>query len=186
MKPLLIFCAAFSIIGCVTKPTPIGSSHPPIAEADRLLAFQFLRALYRPTESRHRVIADASAEEARNIPLRQLRAELSSRLAILRAAPRDTLRVVIHSGDDSAHTGYLTGDFHRTNGRFDVLPISTYSASHDLSIDVRHWPDGTRLVCVSCFWIGDMQHDIFHLRKDERIYRFAISAMPIDNASSIR
>ena len=181
MKPLLLFCAVCIIVGCSTVPlSPTDSDRPSIAEPDRLLAFHFVRALYRPGMSDHRIIADPNAEESwRSFPLRQRRAELSSRLTALRAAPRDVLGIVIHSGDDPRHPAYLTVHFNRSNGRFELIPLSTYPANPDLSIDVRHWPDGTRLVCVSCSWIGDMKDDIFHRRRHERVYRFAISSLPL-------
>jgi hypothetical protein len=180
MKPLLLLCAFCSMVACSTAPLPSKErSRPSIAESDRLLVLNFLRALYRPGASDLRIVADPNAEESwQSIPLRQRRAELKSRLATLRSAPKDVLRIVIHSGDDPKHPTWLAADFTRSSGRFEVIPLSTYP-NRDLSIDVRHWPDGTRLVCVSCAWIGDMKDDIFHRHSGERIYRFAISSLPL-------
>ena len=181
MKLLLLFCVVGSIVGCSTPPSPrTESSQPPITESDRLLAFNFVRALYRPASSEHRIVADPNAEESwRSVPHSRRRADLTFRLVALRAAPRDVLRIVIHSGDDPQHPGYLTVDYNRKTGHFDPIPLSPYPANADLSIDARHWPDGTRLVCVSCHWIGDMKDDIFHRLRGERIYRFAISSLPL-------
>ena len=184
MKPLVLLCAVCavcSLVGCSTAPlSPTVSSHASITQSDRLLAFNFLRALYRPLASEYRIIIDSNAEESwRSIPLQQRRAELSTRLTALRAAPREVLRIGISSQADPAHRGYLTILFNRTNGRIQVMPGSTFPWDADLRIDVRHWPDGTRLVCLSCSWMGDMKDDIFHRRSGERIYRFAISWLPL-------
>jgi hypothetical protein len=50
-----------------------------MAEADRLFAFDFVRALYRPAGSDYRIILDPNAEQSwRFVPLRKRGADLSS------------------------------------------------------------------------------------------------------------
>ena len=49
----------------------------------------------------------------------------------------------------------------------------------DMWIRIDHWSNGTRLVSLSSTWIDDLKDNIFHLRKGERKFRFAIAIEPL-------
>ena len=180
LTQVLVLCATVALGGCATTSrAPVEITRVPLPEADRRLAINFLRALYRTDGSNYRIVLVPDAEETeRKTPLRERRAALSTRLALLRTAPSDTVQVRIESVDTPAPTSNLTIGFHRKTGRFEVLASPSISLIPDLSIDVRHWNDGTRLVCLDSYLIGDQKDEIFRLRKGEREYRFTSSSLP--------
>src|SRR5689334_5844233 len=105
MKTLLLLCAVCNLAGCVALPKDPYESSPPMAEADKLVAFNFVRALYRPARSDYRIILDPNAEQSwAFVPLRTRRANLSSRLLRLRAAPKETVRIRMDADDGSPST----------------------------------------------------------------------------------
>ena len=186
MKIAIVAAAAFLLAGCSSpKSAPEQIRSTAMEPSDIKVATRFLDALYRPRHSPDRIIVDASAEESyAHIPLGVRNRELTSRLDLLRHPP-ERLRLVINSGDRPEPFGssHFIFEYDRLTGRLTSMgPHITGAATSDSSnmwLDIRHWPDGTRLVCVTFWWINDQKDDIFHLRQGESKFRFAVSSIPL-------
>lgn len=186
MRTALFSVAAVLLAGCsspMSAPEPVRSTA--LESSDLKLAERFFHALYRPRHSSDRIVVDASAEDSfGHIPLVTRNRELAARLDTMRQPPRP-LRLVVHSGDrpepyGSSHFVYT---YDAATGKFTALGPHSFGVdtpdSSNMWLDIRHWPDGTRLVCVSHWWINDLRDDIFHLRQGESKFRFAVASIPI-------
>jgi hypothetical protein len=183
MKAAFTWIAAAILVGCSSAPEAARTTA--LESSDLKLAKRFLDALYRPRHSADSIVVDASSEQSLDhIPLRTRNRELASRLDVMRRAP-DRIRLVIYSGDRSApygsspivytyaiETGVLSGVGPESSG-------AEPSERPDMCLDIRHWPDGRRLVSVSAWWINDGKHDIFHVRPGETKFRFVVASMPL-------
>lgn len=184
MKPIISLFCLFALLGCVA--TPQEQAHVEgkraLIPSDIELVRDFLDALYRPGQTLYRVTADADSEEAVGDTAGRNR-KLSARMQQLRIAPSQTITVNLYSGDrpepwGSDHFLYL---YDRRTGGFTVEgPHALDRSSADMWIDVRHWPNGTRLVNLSNTWIDDFKDSIFHLRLAEKTFRLAIAIEPVD------
>jgi hypothetical protein len=186
MKIAIVSSVAFLLVGCGTQKPAGGQIHSTAMEpSDIKIAARFLDAVYRPRHTPDKIIVDASAEESHaHTPLGIRNRELASRLEIMRHPP-EHLRLVINSGDRPTPYGssQFIFDYDRHTGRLTPLgPHITGSATSESSnmwLDIRHWPNGTRLVCASLWWINDSRRDVFHLRLGESKFIFAVSTIPL-------
>lgn len=187
MRFLYALLGLIALSGCATirdKPAQ-GGDRTNLLASDVELVRHFLDALYRPASTAYRVIPDAESEEEsmRHIPLAKRNRNLSDRLNQLRHAPFSVLRINTHSGDRPKPwgSGIFVFSYSTRNGEFTfVRPHEIGDASANMWVDVRHWPDGTRLVCLSLTWIDDSKNNIFHLRSGQETFRFAIASEPDD------
>jgi|GEM_PF-5883017 len=182
--PLSLLCL-FSLFGCVAtqeKHAQIDDRPGPI-HSDIELVRHFLDALYRPSDTAYRVIADAESEEMMgHIPLAERNRSLRNCLDQLRHAPTRIIMVTLHSGDRPEPWGSNLSLYSydaRTGGFTSKEPHKIGGEASDMWIDVRHWPNGTRLVSLSHTWIDDFKSNTFHLRKWEQTFRFAIAIEPL-------
>jgi hypothetical protein len=174
---LLGTAGALLCLTACSSPRPAVSLNP----SDVQLAHRFLDSLFRPDKSSYNLIVDASSEEMLgHIPLTKRNRDLRARLVQLRAAPA-VIRVVLHSGDQPPPWGSSLWRYvydRQTGGFIEEGRWEPARRSHDLSMDIRHWQDGTRLVSLSVVWLADLNHDTFHLRRSENMFRFVISIVP--------
>jgi len=198
-----LFCPLI-VAGCATPPTPnlLPQGNIPPSErasnpskeplpfgqkeatpADLALTQNFLDALFRPKHTVFRIVADASSESS-NSRIEDTNKILEKRIAMLRnLAEKPVLSIWIDSGDSPLPYGsgivvfdYFTdsGTLVRRGPHLDMKNLG------EILIDIRHWPNGTRLVNVSASVFDDFKVNIFHLRQKEEIFRFAIAIEPLD------
>ncbi len=185
MRSLFAILMSMVFTGCVaTQGDRVAvSERPDLVATDSALAQHFLDALYRPNSTKYRVIADAASEKSMgHIPLTKRNRDLSIRLSELRQAPASNIRVNLHSGDRPEPWGsdIFVYSYNTRTGEFvKVRRHRIEDDSSDMWIDVRHWPNGTRLISLSFTWIDDLKNNTFHLRSGERTFRFAIAIEPL-------
>jgi len=183
MKRFLLF-SCLLLASCVSNHMPeVLRSTPALAAEDQRLALNFLHALYRPSSATHRILIDAKTESYPHGWSHARRQEsLESRLKQLRRDNRDDhpLRVAIHSGDQpQPHgSGFLVGNYQPNSGRFDVIQPAWVKDRADVSMDIRHWPEGTRLISLSDVRLKDYLDDAFHLSPGSKTFRFVLSLLP--------
>ena len=174
MRILFALFGSVVLVGCTTT-----SESPPDAKPGRVriatdidLVRHFLDALYRPDRTTFCVIPVADRNQ-----------DLRARLHQLRRAPSPVIRVIVLSGDrpGSWSSGHSVYSYDTATGRFAATGVHKAGQDEsDMLIDVRHWPSGTRLLNLSNTWIDDFKDNIFHLRKGEETFRFAIAIEPVD------
>ena len=111
-----------------------------------------------------------------------LRTEYAARLEKLRSA-NGRIIVAIVSGDEPRPYGstWMKKIYHSGEGRWEEFPKDIIPPSLPwLEIDVRHWPDGAKLLSVRASWMGDARHETFHRRPGHRAFRFIQSMVPLD------
>ncbi len=185
MRLLFVSFGLIGFVGCTATSESWSRAKPKVAlnQSDVELVAQFLNALYRTGHTPYRVIADVASEDwMPNLPLAKRNEELRKRLNWLRRAPQSVIKVNLHSGDRPKPwgSGIFVYSYNTATGEFESTGVyKTGKATSDLWIDVRHWSEGTRLLCLSHSWIDDFKDDIFHLREGERTFRFAIAIEPL-------
>lgn len=186
MKLALAAALSASICGCATlKDLPIeNATKPKPVEQDIELATNFLNALYRPSASSFRVIADADSESSmKHVPLPVRNKELQDRLKLLMRPPNSVIKVNLRSTTlpEPSGSGHYIYTFDTNSGRLvEIGPHETGTNTADMWIRIDHWPNGTRLLSLSFTWIDDLKTNIFHLRSEERKFRFAIAVEPVN------
>jgi hypothetical protein len=143
----------------------------------------FLDALYRPKSTYYQVFPDAASETGMaHIPLAQKNQDLHDRLDQLRRAPQPTITVNIHFADRTQprDSGFVLYSYDTGTGGFTAQGIHEIGdVSPNMWMTIRHWPNGTRLVNLRNTWIEDSKDNIFHLRRGEQAFRFAIAIAPL-------
>ncbi|MBL9130509.1 MAG: hypothetical protein JNG86_04870 [Verrucomicrobiaceae bacterium] len=184
--PRVLLLLAFSLgtgalLGLAACSTSASRPAVAVMPADVQLARHFLDSLYRPKQSSHDVIVDAGCEKAlSHLPLAKRNRDLRARLDRLREAPA-VIQVVLQSGDQPPPWGSSLWRYvyDRETGAFtEAGAFDPAQRSHDMAMDIRHWPNGTRLVSLNVRWLPDLDNDTFHLKRSETTFRFAISIIP--------
>jgi hypothetical protein len=186
MKLAITALSLLALFGCAStqdSKRDQNSNHPNLITADTKIVNCFLDALYRPGRTPYRVVPDAEADEGMShIYGDERNRVLRTRLNQLRRAPTAVILVNLHSGDRPEPWGseVFVYSYDTKTGDFAVVgPHKVGDNSSDMWIDVRHWPNGTRLVNVSHAWINDFKDNIFHLRSGEQTFRFAVAIEPL-------
>ncbi|MEK7951763.1 hypothetical protein [Luteolibacter soli] len=187
MKLALALFGWIALVGCVSTPeTPASSNEKGRIEmiaSDIDLLRHFLDALYRSASTPYRLISDAASEQSMaHIPVADRNLELTDRLNELRRAPHPVITINVQSGDrpEPWGSGFTLYSYDTRTGKLAAVgPYKLGQDTADMWIDVRHWPGGTRLISLRFAWIHDLKDNIFHLRKDERTFRFAVADEPL-------
>lgn len=185
MKHLVTLMSLIAVAGCaIPKNMRIDPSPPIVVNVSGLdVARNFLDALYRPNDTSFQVSPDAASEAGMgHIPLASRNQDLQERLNQLRRAPVSIIAVNLDipnsvQPDDSRHVLYFydtrTGRFTAANEHMNI------DASPNMWITIRNWQNGTRLVNLKHTWIDDGKDNIFHLRREEQLFRYAIAIAPV-------
>lgn len=175
----LLTVACLLLASCTSRNTAdVLHITPPLDKEDSRLAFDFLHALYKPSTATHRIIIDVS-EPWHGWSQAKRRAELAARLKLLRQGSQP-LRVAIESGDQPHPygSGFLVGLYHKPDGRFDVIQPAFVKDRADVWLDIRHWPNGIRLVSLMDERLKDDLDDTFHISPNTSTFRFVHSILP--------
>ena len=181
-RSILQTFACLMLASCASDNMPkVLRDTPALAPKDQRLALDFLQALHRPSSATHRIIIDAEPYPREWSYVRR-REKLETRLKQLHEDNRDghPIRVAIHSGDQPQPygSGFLVGHYHPKNGRFDVIQPAGVKDRADIRLDIRHWPEGTRLISLSDERLKDYLQDDFHLLPGSKTFRFVRSVLP--------
>jgi len=186
MKLAITALSILALFGCASNrdgKRDQNSNHHNVISNDIEIVSGFLDALYRPGRTPYRVVPDADADEGMgHISVNERNRELSNRLNQLRRAPSAVILITLHSGDRPEPPGseVFVYSYDTKTGDFAVVgPHKIGDSSSNMWIDVRHWPNGTRLLNVRHTWINDFKDNIFHLRRGEQTFRFAVAIEPL-------
>jgi hypothetical protein len=174
MRPTINLLLVCILIGCASPPAlPVA-----IRAKDTAIALNFLKALYSPESTDYRVIVspDTQAMSANDSPS-QHRIKLGRRLADLRQIKPQ----VIHLwSDDPPPIGSSTFRYlyDQESGELRSIANEEKVTDSHYRIEVRHWPDGQRLICLDR-WLQDLHGEQFRVDPDSTTIRYCAATIPI-------